>query len=207
MPQSVAMIGNGEIQSPSIIRRLILRHTRCVAIDGGLIHCAKMNIQPHVIVGDFDSCPKELLEKYRNVSKISLKKGENETDLEVAVAEIAPQQITLYGAWGYRIDHSLTNILLLTRYPGIKIETESEIVFSIGGSATIECKPGQTVSLIPINGPVTVTTEGLKWELQDGKLDKNFVGISNIALKEKVQINVKEGNLVCCLNKPKEERL
>lgn len=202
MSQSVAIIANGEIQSPEIIRSLVLRHTRFVAVDGGLAHCAKMNIQPHVIVGDFDSCPEDLLERYENVSKISLKRDENETDLEVAIEEIGPKQITLYGAWGNRIDHSLTNILLLSRHPGMKIETENEILISTDDFLEIECKKGQTISLIPMNGPVIVTTDGLKWELQDGKLDVNFIGISNIALKDRVKIDVKQGCLICCLNKP-----
>lgn len=207
MTQSVAVIANGEIRSPEIIRPLVLRHTRFVAVDGGLIHCAKMNIKPHVIIGDFDSCPEDLLRRYENVSKISLKRDEDETDLEVAIEEIGPKQITLYGAWGNRIDHSLTNILLLCRHAGMKIETETEILFATNDAIEIDCKEGQTISLIPMNGPVILTTDGLKWELQDGKLDMNFIGISNIALKNKIKLNVKQGCIVCCLNKFKVEHL
>lgn len=202
MPQSVAIIANGEIEFPELIRPLILRHSRFIAVDGGLIHCAKMEIRPHVIVGDFDSCPKSLLDQYEGVSKISLKKEKDETDLEIAIEEIGPEQITLYGAWGHRVDHSLTNILLLTRYPGMKIETETELLFAINGNASLDCVIGQTLSLIPINGPVKgVKTEGLKWELDRRTLDRNFIGISNIALKTNIQIEIESGTLICCLLK------
>ena len=202
MQQTVAIIANGKIESPDLIRPLILRHSRFIAVDGGLVHCKKMNIRPHVIVGDFDSCPPEILEEYSDVSKISLKNNQDETDLEVAIQEIGPKQVTLYGAWGNRIDHSLTHILLLTRYPGMKIETENEILFAVEGKISLDCFEGQTLSLIPVNGAVSgVSTKGLKWELDEKTLDQNLISISNIALNKRVEISLKSGSLICCLNK------
>jgi thiamine pyrophosphokinase len=55
--------------------------------------------------------------------------------------------------------------------------------------------------LIPINGPVSgIDTHGLKWELQDKRLDMNFIGVSNICVKEKIEISVKQGSLLCCIH-------
>ncbi len=199
--RSTAIVANGQIDSSDILRPLILSHSRIIAVDGGLIHCHTMGIKPDLIVGDFDSCPPDLLKQYESVKKIALQKEKDETDLEVAIRE-AGEQTTLYAAWGHRIDHSLTNALLLTRHPGMKMETEREIVFAIDKKVQLNCFVGQTISLIPLNGPVVgIDTHGLKWELKSGKLDLNFIGISNVALKEKVEISLKQGCLLCCILK------
>lgn len=201
--QNVAIIANGRIDSPEIIRPLILRHSRIIAVDGGLVQCQKMGIRPHLIVGDFDSCPPDLLDHYRGIPKKILPVDKDVTDLEVAIEEEKGTEITLYGAWGHRIDHSLTNALLLTRFPGkVKMETEKELLFAIDKKVKLHCFIGQTLSLIPLNGPVSgISSKGLKWELENSKMDQNFIGISNICLTENIEISINEGSLICCLIK------
>ncbi len=204
MQLSIAIVANGQIDSPEIIRPLVLRCPRIIAVDGGLVHCEKMGIRPHLIVGDFDSCPPELLGHYSDIPKVSLPRDKDETDLEIAIQrEEGAKKITLYGAWGHRIDHSLTNALLLLRWPGkVQIETEKEIVFAIDKSVKLHCFIGQTLSLIPLNGPVSgITTKGLKWELQNGKLSHALIGTSNICQIQNVEISVAQGSLLCCLLK------
>lgn len=199
---STAIVANGQIDSLEALRPLIQRHSRIIAVDGGLIHCNTMGIQPDLIIGDFDSSPLELLKQYGDIPKVILSKDKDETDLEAAIREVGPHHTTLYGAWGHRIDHSLTNALLLVRYPAMNMETETEIVFAVDKKRTLDCFVGQTLSLIPLNGAVSgIVTRGLKWELKEGTLDVNFIGISNICLKEKIEISVKKGSLLCCLLK------
>lgn len=210
--RTVALIANGLIESTDILRPAIVKHSRIVAVDAGLAYCKKMGIQPDLIVGDFDSCPEPLLNEYSKIPKSSLFRDKDVTDLEFAIEEElkhGAEKITLFGAWGKRIDHSLTNLLLLTRHPGkVSLETETETVFVIDKMAKINCFIGQTLSLIPINGAVTgITTKNLKWELKEAKMDQNFIGISNICLKEKVEISVKQGYLICCLNNSNEDSL
>ncbi len=204
--QTVALIADGQIDSLESLRPSILRHQRIVAVDGGLAYCQKLGIRPALIVGDFDSCPPELLRQYEEVPQIALEREKDETDLESAINEElkrGARSLTLFGAWGRRIDHSLGNLLLLTRHTGkITIETEKETLFAIHQKANLSCFPGQTLSLLPINGPVLgIHTKGLKWELKGRKMDQNFFGISNICLMDKVEISVETGCLVCCLNK------
>ena len=204
--KTAALIANGEIESLEILRPEILKRQRIVAVDGGLHFCHEMGIQPHLIVGDFDSCPKELLDLYRETPKITLSEDKDQTDLEVAIEHEFQQgveEITLFASWGNRIDHSLTNALFLTRYPqALRLETETEIVFALPQKSELKCQRGQTLSLIPICGPVLgVSTSGLKWELKNRKLDRNFVGISNLCLKEIIHIEIEEGHLLCCLLK------
>lgn len=194
---STGIVANGQIDQPELLRPLILKHAQIIAVDGGLLHCQKMGITPHLIVGDLDSCPPDLLNSYRSLPQI-LKTDQNETDVEFALKYATFPDITLYGAWGYRIDHSLTNALLLIRHPNLRLETETEVVFAIRSKVQFSCQVGQTLSLIPLNGPVKgIHTDGLKWELNQGTLDQNFIGISNVCLKPQITISVKEGSLLC----------
>jgi thiamine pyrophosphokinase len=58
---------------------------------------------------------------------------------------------------------------------------------------------GQTISLIPLYGPAKgIHTTGLKWELKNGSLDQNFIGVSNVSLKTRVTVEIEDGQLLCC---------
>ena len=204
--KTVALIANGRIDSIEALRPSILKHQRIVAVDGGLQYCREMGVAPHLIIGDFDSCPKELLDHYGAVPQIILPVDKDQTDLEVAIEhelQKGAEQIVLFASWGNRIDHSLTNALFLTRYPGkLLLETETEQLFAINKRTELKCRVGQTLSLIPICGPVSgITTSGLKWELKHRQIDSRFIGISNICLKEIITISIDQGTLLCCLLK------
>ena len=89
-------------------------------------------------------------------------------------------------------------------FPGrFTVTSDTEKVFAIppGVTFSFEVIKGQTISLIPIGGPATgINTNGLFWELKEGVLDCDFIGISNIALKETVTISIKNGSLLCFVN-------
>lgn len=78
-----------------------------------------------------------------------------------------------------------------------------ETLFAISPDtpATFKSTRGQVISLIPLGGKTSgIKTQGLEWELEEGSLDKNFIGISNVALSDTVSIRLNEGILLCCIN-------
>ncbi len=73
-----------------------------------------------------------------------------------------------------------------------------------GKEVRISCKKNQVISLIPFYGPVAgITTHGLQWELTNDQLDKHFIGISNVCVSDSCTISIKQGDLLCMINKIK----
>ncbi|PWU15760.1 MAG: hypothetical protein C5B45_01735 [Chlamydiae bacterium] len=73
-----------------------------------------------------------------------------------------------------------------------------------GEEVRISCKKNQVISLIPFYGPVVgITTHGLQWEMTNDQLDKHFIGISNICLRDSCTISIEQGELLCMINEMK----
>lgn len=203
----VALIANGEIEEdPSLVARM--RTYPClVAVNGGLRHCRTLGLYPDLYVGDLDSTPVELLRHFQEVPQCAFPPNKDKTDLELAIAHVFHEKsrvLTVFGALGKRTDHMLFNVHLLSRYPGkLFFETLHERLFVIDTHTDLTCLEGQTISLIPLNGPVCgVTTQGLTWELSNARLDKYSMSLSNIALQKHVKIAVEEGDLLCYCKYP-----
>lgn len=203
-----AIVANGEILDYAFLKKSLSSYSRIVAVDGGLLHCRNLQIEPHFFVGDMDSASLDLVQKYPHMEHLILPQDKDQTDLEAALEFEAGEEdtfVTVFGALGLRIDHALGNIYLLARYPKrVWIESETEYLFSPGKIITLDCEIGQTLSLLPLIGPAEgIQTHGLKWELQGRTLDKSFFGLSNICLKKSLSIQVRAGDLLCCLQKVK----
>jgi len=202
---SYALIANGAFDNPFALAPLVRSYQSIVAVDGGLVHCHAMGITPDLIVGDFDSIPPDLLQKYPQVPVQAFPKHKDQTDLELAIQFVyrpEVERIAVFGALGKRIDHTLSNLHILRRYPGkIIFENHDESVFCVQGSQEITTFPGQTISLIQLGDVKGITTKGLHWELNKARFDKFFYSLSNIAQGSSFQIAIEEGDLICCLNR------
>ncbi len=209
MSNSRAFIfANGEFKNPDNYRSLIQKGDFLVAVDGGIKHLLTMNLTPDLAVGDFDSITSDemrFIEDHK-VRKVQLEREKNETDLEVAIQTSIRKgftEITLLGALGGRLDHTLENIFILTKpeWKNINfviLEGNQEI-FLIRNEKSFFSTLDDIVSLIPISTKVTgVKTEGLMYKLLDENLyRKNARGISNIAISNQVSIKINSGILLC----------
>jgi thiamine pyrophosphokinase len=195
-----ALISNGPIAHPQLLKEEILTHDLVVAVDGGLRYCKELAITPHLIVGDFDSVDPALLKEFSQVEKRSFSPSKDLSDLEIALQLVHQRsdQMTLFGATGGRVDHTLVNLMLLTRYhQKLSMRTETEHLWVIDKVYQGSCFPGQVVSLLPLSGPVKgVTSQGLRWELSDALLDRTFFSLSNECLESRFQVSVQEGDLL-----------
>jgi thiamine pyrophosphokinase len=201
----IAFICNAPIENVSKVKEKIKNFPVLIAVDGGINHCYKLGIRPDLIVGDFDSADPTFLKDFNDIPQKRYSKDKDKTDLEIAlelVYHANVETISIFGALGGRIDHTLGNLILLSRYPGkVFLEADNERLFVIDHQTEFATYPDQLISLIPLNGPVTgIDTKNLKWELKNGTLDKQFIGISNKALSQRVSISVRDGDLLCYIN-------
>lgn len=204
--EKVAVIANGAVADYDVLLPATKGYDQYIAVDGGLQHCAALGVIPHFLIGDMDSVEPEMRTKFPHIKELKFEREKDATDLELALEFLIkknPKSITIFAGFGDRVDHSLSNLILLTRYPGkVFLETETEILGIIDKELELETHAGQTLSLIPMNGPaIGITTDGLKWELKEDVLDKSFVGISNEATGTSVLVTVKSGDLLFSIHK------
>jgi thiamine pyrophosphokinase len=208
MKKKILVVANGEPPSRPLLLRLMQEHDQLVAVDGGLHCCLDAGFEPELLIGDFDSISEEERENFSHITQIHTP-DQNRSDLEKALNYLFTSDvegITVCGALGKRLDHTLTNICLLSRYPDkVKFETDTEICFALPKTSVLKCRVGQILSLIPVSTYATeIFTQGLKWELAGESLSKNYVGISNVCLKNEISIRFDSGDLIVCLLQPEQ---
>jgi thiamine pyrophosphokinase len=139
------------------------------------------------------------------VELISHPADKDETDLELAILlakERGAEHIVVIGAMGGRMDMTVSNILLIT-HPALcscRVEVwhgnQTGWLIRPPGD-DISGRPGDTVSLIPLDGDVTgITTKGLKHRLKGARLNLGpGRGISNVMEENTARVELAEGLL------------
>lgn len=201
---NILIVANGEPPSLHLFHSIYNGRQTIVAVDGGLQACASLGIYPHLIIGDFDSAPRKLLDSYPLAFQMRAE-DQTKSDLEKTLEFLFSfpiEKVKVFGAFGKRFDQTFVNALLLCRYPGrIVFETDYEHCFGVNSSCEFPCFPGQTLSLLPLGEVVGLTTKGLKWELKEATLGKHCFGLSNVCLASYVFMHFESGDLIISLPK------
>ena len=170
--------------------------------DSGLRHQEWLGVQPHLIVGDFDSHENPHLD----VETIVLPREKDDTDTVFAVKEALKRgfdDFLLLGVVGGRLDHTLGNVsillmlhslgkraLLLDDYSEMEIVSKEPVYIDDSFSF---------FSLVNISGTAEgVTVEGAKYPLQNGSIPCTYqYGISNEVLPgRQAKVSVEKGELL-----------
>jgi thiamine pyrophosphokinase len=200
------IFANGEV-CPSDLKRDFKDAELLIAADGGYRHFQSLEVLPDLLIGDLDSTPEEVQVSWekRGVTIIRHPEDKDQTDLELALLyadKRGAAQILVYGAVGGRLDMTLSNLLLLA-HPEISADLtflcgDQEVkLIPRGQSLTIQGKPGDRVSLIPL-GPGTsgISTVNLKYPLDQDELAFGLTrGISNVMDADHAEISLEEGLL------------
>jgi len=212
MPR-IVIFANGELPDLETARALLQTDDYLIAADGGANHLLKMGILPEVVVGDLDSINEDTLFELTS-AEVDIKQyseDKDETDIELALqfaVEMRPTAILIVGALGGRLDQTLANLSILTDplLPKIDIRLDDgveEAFFCLtnadkGGQVKVHGRRGDTISLIPWNGPVQgITTEGLQWPLYAETLSASKSrGVSNVMLGETASVKIEKGLLL-----------
>lgn len=127
-----------------------------IGVDSGCQFLYDYDIEPDLILGDFDSIEPSLLNWYKDkgVPMKVFPAIKNETDGELALIEGKKicDKLLLIGTGGLiETDHFLGNIFLLTLYPNAEIVLEKEWLKAISkGTYVVDKVKGGLISLVPL---------------------------------------------------------
>lgn len=194
------VIGNGIINNYDYIKSRLKSSDFIICADGGMRHAKAMGIIPDIAIGDFDSYNKE-----PGIKTYTYPTDKNFTDGELAVAyakEHGYDEIMLLGMTGDRLDHTITDILIMQSYPGAFLVDDKNEIHIIKDKLILECYTGKTLSIIPVYGDlIGIVTKGLKWQLDSETLYFGTSrGNSNIIENDICEISVKSGVGIIVIN-------
>lgn len=184
-----------------------------IAVDKGLETIDYLKLQPQYVLGDFDSVNTKILEKYKtqNIKIIKLNPEKDLTDTHSAIdlaLEIKSTEITILGAIGTRLDHTMANIHILKQALDknikAKIVNEKNEIELIDKEIIIKKDDNyKYVSIIPLTTNVTgITIEGMKYIINDYTLSiGDSLGVSNEQIDKEAKISIKTGILVVIKSK------
>lgn len=206
------VIGAGDLTVEEIERE---EEDLVIAVDGGLDYCEFLQLEPDLILGDFDSVSEgagiaiEKLETQIPDRIKRLPREKDDTDTLAALKEGLDRgyrEFRIYGGTGGRLEHTLANIQCL-----LYLKKQGASGYLMDGSGMIFVMENETVhfrsglegylSLFAMSKEAKgVTIEGMKYLLNNAVLRNDFpVGISNEFTGEAASIAVEEGQLVCII--------
>jgi thiamine pyrophosphokinase len=182
-----------------------------LGVDRGVFTLLSAGIQPDYAFGDFDSVSEEEWQRIENEvgNLVKVKPEKDETDMELALNWALlqkPEQISLFGATGGRLDHLFGNVQILMKPVLENLETHVEIIdgqnhlFAKGpGSYSISQMPDRMyTSFIPMTPAVKgLTLEGFKYPLSNRHISLgSTLCISNELIREHGTFSFTEGILM-----------
>ncbi len=187
-----------------------------IAVDGGLNYCSVLEVEPDLILGDFDSVGEEQKEALLQLQEqipdrvIALKPEKDDTDMLAALKlglEFGYTNFQIYAATGGRLEHTIANIQCL-----LYLKNRDAVGYIMDGNGMIFVMQNEEVKLrSTLEGYLSifalaksvkgVTIRGMKYELDNDTLTNDFpVGISNEFIGKEAVIRVEDGEVVCILS-------
>jgi len=200
----------GEGPEPQTVKGLLgdLAGALIAAADSGLALAEAAGIKPDWIVGDMDSLDNgERLNHYPKERVICYPVDKDYTDTEIALAllwEKGCNDAWIIGGGGGRLDHlfGIRDLFERERYPSRWITANEDIYCVDGrdeenGCLRLAVKQGKLVSVFPLGpGPWETRSKGLKWDLGCVRWERGLFGLSNVAITDEIEINVKQGRFI-----------
>jgi thiamine pyrophosphokinase len=171
-----------------------------ICCDGSAESLVLSGLEPEAIVGDLDSLVSGIADKYGD--RLFKVNEQDTNDLTKAVnwcIENGYKEITILGATGKREDHTIGNISLLAEYcREIKVimVTDTGTIIPLLKSCKVSSFPGQQVSIFSINPETEVTSAGLKFQLENIKLQNWWRATLNEATGESFELSFNWGPLI-----------
>ncbi len=179
-----------------------------VAADHGLLFCLENHLKVDMVVGDFDSAPDGVLERYTGEYHVPVRAFnpvKDYTDTEIAIQQIIKAEATeaaLLGCTGTRLDHVMGNLqcLHILLDVGVKaqiVDPHNRISLH-DRSFTVkkEERFGPYISFLPACEEMHLTLKGFKYPLSDYLVtNKDSLCVSNEITDDMAEVIFYDGRL------------
>ncbi len=164
MINKVAIVLNGPIDC--FLTGSIRDYAFVIAVDGGLNHLVKYDMDADLFIGDYDSVnddAKGYIET-SNITHVDYNEDKDKTDFEIKTVDI-------YCAMGGREDHTMTvlnNVLAYSKDLNITVYGGDQAVKVLNEGDEIKVVNRIDVtsfSMVPVDEEFTVSIKSAKWEL------------------------------------------
>ena len=217
MTKTAFIFINGNFGQLDFVKEFIEEDDLIIGCDGGVDRIYELGLKPNMVVGDLDSAkniPREIKsikpnkEEYRIVNNIKYyifptDKYFLDTELAIDKAlEQKPDKVIIINPNGDELDHVIGTLFLLSKQKylekDINIITFNQIIYYKETSFKLNGKIGDKVSLMPINGEVSVTaSSGLKYDPAVNKMRMQVnSGISNQLTATEASVNTESGGFL-----------
>ncbi|MGH4122308.1 MAG: thiamine diphosphokinase [Clostridium sp.] len=207
----VIIISGGNPPPLEFILKEITEDTFLIGADSGANCLYDYNIEPDLLVGDFDSIDKVAFDYFKKGKCIiDIYPTEKDfTDTEIAVKKalcMKPNEIVFLGCTGSRIDHLLGNIgmLRICLENGVNacVKDGNNEVRLVSASTLLSGSVGQIFSLQPYGDEIIgLTIKGAKYPLNNYNLKiGQSITISNEFVAPQVELKFKSGTLMIILS-------
>ncbi|CUP68375.1 thiamine diphosphokinase [Clostridium baratii] len=171
------IVSGGKAPSKELLKEYIKDDDYIVGVDKGCNILKEIEVTPNIILGDFDSIDKEVLNYYKDknvkIEKFNAEKDYTDTDLGyIKALEVNPSEIILFGATGSRIDHMLGNIGILLK--GLRENIKVTIVddnnkmYAVNKSSLVKKEEGRVISFHALSDVVkNLTIKNGKYPLNN----------------------------------------
>ncbi|WP_017767141.1 thiamine diphosphokinase [Streptococcus agalactiae] len=185
-----------------------------VGIDRGSLFLLKNGLSLDMAVGDFDSITEDelLYIKHYCSNIVSASAEKNDTDTELALKTIFKEfpeaQVTVFGAFGGRIDHMMSNIFLPSDtdlepfMSQIRLKDEQNIVTYLpSGKNQVSRIEGMSYVSFMLESESTLQISGAKYELNKSNYFKKKMYSSNEFMTSPIEVELKDGYLIIIYSK------
>jgi thiamine pyrophosphokinase len=194
------MLANGAFPTHAVPLAVLRAAKRIVCCDGAAEKLLAAGFTPTAIVGDLDSLPDTLRQRFAD--RLVREPGQNDNDLSKAFRFCLQKgwgKIVILGATGLREDHTLGNLALLADFAtqaDVKMLTDAGVFFALHQTATFATFPGQPVSVFSFDPQTAITSDGLQYHLVNLKLTRWWQATLNAATGDSATLTFSGGPLL-----------
>ena len=174
-----------------------------LAADAGYFNARELGVKPSVVLGDFDSMDESGLP--HSVERIRVPAQKDETDTQLAInyaLEKGAKEIVLIGGLDGRLDHALSNLMLLealdAKFVHAKITDGFNRVRFLNATSTLLARSSfPYFGLLALSEKVKgVDIEGAKYPLKNATIKRSFqFAVSNEITGNCALIAVRKGGV------------